>query len=51
MSVLARWFRALPATLWPACCLACGDPGDDGRDLCAPCGGEGQFGFGFRMAF
>lgn len=29
--------RRLGAALWPARCLLCGDPGHDGRDLCAAC--------------
>ena len=37
MSAIARWCRQLPAAFWPPRCLACGDPGDGGRDLCAPC--------------
>ena len=32
--------HALPGALWPPRCLACGDPGDGGHDLCAPCIGD-----------
>ena len=28
---------ALATALWPARCLVCGDPGEDGRDLCGHC--------------
>ncbi len=35
---LAFWLRDDAAhLLWPARCLACGDPGGDGIDLCAAC--------------
>lgn len=34
---LRRATRALGAVLWPSRCLLCGDPGADGRDLCAAC--------------
>ncbi|MGH8076930.1 MAG: ComF family protein [Lysobacter sp.] len=37
-SRLAFWLRNDAARLlWPACCLACGDRGGDGIDLCAAC--------------
>ena len=36
-----QWLRGLPArigtTLLPPRCLLCGEPGDDGRDMCAAC--------------
>ena len=35
----AAWHR-LPDALWPPRCLACGDPGAAGRDLCAACADE-----------
>src|SRR3970040_2565956 len=35
---LGFWLRNDAARLlWPARCLACGDPGGDGIDLCAAC--------------
>lgn len=35
---LGFWLRNDAAhLLWPARCVACGDPGDDGNDLCAAC--------------
>lgn len=38
---LFRLLRAgagtLATALWPARCLVCGDPGEDGRDLCGRC--------------
>lgn len=40
VSRLARWLELLSpvaAALWPARCLVCGDPGEDGRDLCGRC--------------
>ena len=36
----AAWdaaLRPLVGALWPSRCLICGDPGQDGRDLCAHC--------------
>lgn len=37
-SRLSFWLRNDAARLlWPARCLACGDPGGDGLDLCAAC--------------
>lgn len=30
-------WRRLGALLWPARCLACGETGSDGHDLCRPC--------------
>lgn len=37
---LAAHFAPLGRVLWPARCLLCGDPGQDGRDLCARCDRE-----------
>lgn len=34
---LAASFGPVARALWPARCLLCGDPGQDGRDLCAGC--------------
>ena len=35
---LGYWLRQDPARLlWPRLCLACGEPGQDGLDLCAAC--------------
>jgi ComF family protein len=36
VDVDGRW-RRLVGRLWPARCLACGEAGDRGRDLCAAC--------------
>jgi ComF family protein len=35
--VLRAGMGPLAAALWPARCLVCGEPGEDGRDLCAAC--------------
>ena len=34
---VSRALTRLAWTLWPACCLACHGPGDDGRELCRDC--------------
>lgn len=36
-AMLRAGLGALATALWPARCLVCGNPGEDGRDLCGRC--------------